>query len=331
MQLTGFLIVRGAWSEVQNSARTWRERSAVQDITPSAVMAEALIRLGRPAEAVAELAPRIARALDGASANRACIRLYAVGLLRTARTDDARRMLAKLGEGDPSWRTEPLRAPPEWLGDVPTAKAWLSLCRELLPKDDDEALLAFARAQGGIGSALRATDLRDEARTIAESVAKRPGASAEAHFVAGTLALDAGDAAAAKAAYAAALSRDPSRIDALNNLAIALADLGEHEKAREAAEKTVEAAPGSAEVRDTLAYVHRKAGRFDDAKASLAEAMRLEPLNASWRVSLAEALWEADDASGARRVVAELEDVVAAGPSLPDPVRERLDRLRSRR
>lgn len=331
MQLTGFLIARGLWSEVLNAARTWRERSPVQDIAPSAVVAEALLRLGRPAEAVAELAPRIARALDKASSNRACIRVYAVALVRSGRADDAKRMLGKLAQADPSWRTEPLHAPPEWLGDVPTAKAWLAICRELVPADDAEGAVAFARAEGGIAAGLRSTDLRDEARSLANTAAKRPEASAEAHFVAGTIALDCGDAAAAKASYVAALGRDRGRLDALNNLAIVLADLGESDKAREAAGKAVEAAPGSAEIRDTAAYVARKARRFDDAKASLGEAMRLEPANATWRISLAETLWDAGDTEGARRIVAELEDVVAGGPKLDDSVRDRLARLRSRR
>jgi tetratricopeptide (TPR) repeat protein len=331
MQLTGFLIARGAWAEVLNSARTWRERAPVQDIMPSVVAAEALMRLGRPAEAVTELAPRIARALDRASANRACIRLYAVGLLRTNRTDDARRMLTKLAARDPVWQTEPLHAPPEWLGDAPTAKAWVALCRELLPAEDAGSLVAFARAQGGIAACLQAPELRDEARAIAESVAKQPEASAEAHFVAGTLALDAGDLPTAKIAYMAALSRDDKRLDALNNLAIVLADLGEHDKAIEVARKAVAALPGSPELRDTLAYVFRKAGKFDEAKSSLAEAMRIEPANATWKISLGEALWDAGDADGARRVVAELEDLVAAGPELPAATRDRLAKIRCRR
>ena len=331
MQLTSFLIRRGAWTDVLNAAKTWRERAPVQDISPSAVAAEALLRLNRPAEAVAELTPRIGRALDQPSANRPAIRIFAVGLVRTSRTDDARRILGGLAAADPAWRTEPLRSPPEWIGDAGAAKAWLALCRELLPAGDADALLALAKAEGGIATALGAKDLRDEARALVEPLTKRPDASADAHFVAGTLALDAGDAPAAKAAYLAALARDGKRLDALNNLAMVLADLGEHEQAVEAARKAVAAAPAVAELHDTLAYTLRKASRFEEAKASLTAATRLEPANATWKVGLAEVLWDAGDADGARRVLAELEDMIAAGPELPAETRRRLADVRRRR
>lgn len=84
----------------------------------------------------------------------------------------------------------------------------------------------------------------------------------------GDLEYQRGDATAAQQAYRAVLALQPNQPVALNNLAWVLAEAGaELEQALSAARQAVAAQPTDANYRDTLAFVLKRLGRLEDARA----------------------------------------------------------------
>ena len=84
----------------------------------------------------------------------------------------------------------------------------------------------------------------------------------------GDLEYQRGDATAAQQAYRAVLALQPNQPVALNNLAWVLAEAGaELEQALSAARQAVAAQPADANYRDTLAFVLKRLGRLEDARA----------------------------------------------------------------
>lgn len=110
-------------------------------------------------------------------------------------------------------------------GQAETAAAAFRRCAELVPGDEDVALAvgaALLRA-GELAGERRDTKIRDERRQQAEqqflATADRFPGSAEAVFRVGVTAEARDDQAAARAAYAQALARDPAHLGSLLNLA----------------------------------------------------------------------------------------------------------------
>jgi cytochrome c-type biogenesis protein CcmH/NrfG len=107
-----------------------------------------------------------------------------------------------------------------------------------------------------------------------------------------------------------------------------LADGGKWEDAVKEAQTIVRAVPQSAEYLDTLAYAYRKGRKFDEAKARLAEAIHLQPLNPKWRVSLAETLAEAENVKELAEALSELRRMEESGAPFSPELRKRVERLR---
>jgi tetratricopeptide (TPR) repeat protein len=85
-----------------------------------------------------------------------------------------------------------------------------------------------------------------------------------------------GDLAAAVAAYEEALALDPAFADAWQGLALAASQLGQHERAIEAAKKLVELAPDETLAHTTLSRIYQAAGMIPEAEAVAAKARILD-------------------------------------------------------
>jgi tetratricopeptide (TPR) repeat protein len=277
---------------------------------------------------VAGLEPHIAQSLARPDENQGLVLLYAVGLTRSGRSEKAAEVLRKLVERSPRWRSIAAGCDPAWLGDTAGATTWLRMCAALIPDDDVASRVVLARAWGAAWETYRGPELLAQARRVLSSLAASPNPPIDVLVTAATIDQGAGELEAARRGYVAALARDPARIDARNNLAVVLADLGQWQKAEEEATKVVQAAPKVAECLETLSYAQRKGKAFDRARANLAEAIRLEPANPKWAVVLAETLAEAGDSEELTRQLSRIETAFP-GSALPVPLRERVDRLAS--
>jgi Tfp pilus assembly protein PilF len=329
-QLSAELLARtGRWEEALESGLAWRARASSRDADAEVFVAQARLRTGRLAEAVAGLEPGMSGALARPDANVNRILLYAVGLARTGRSEKSIELLRDLADRSPRWRTLAVGFDPVWFGDAATASAWLRSCAEFIPSQDVEARVALGRAWGSAWERFRTPELLAEARKVLDPLCSAPDAPLDALVAEATLDQAVGELESARKRYMTVLARDAARLDARNNLAMVLADLGQWESAVDEAARVTGAAPGSAEAYETLAYAQRKGRQFTKAEASLTEAVRLEPFNPRWAVTLAETLAESGDAEGLTRQLARIETAFPGASDIPPPLRDRLDRLRA--
>jgi predicted Zn-dependent protease len=106
-----------------------------------------------------------------------------------------------------------------------------------------------------------------------------------------------------------------------------LADMGRWKDAVVEATTATRSSPDVPEYLDTLADALRKGREFDDARARLDAAIRLDPANPKWMASLAETLSEGGDAAGAAKAAARAEAMAAERGGLDPDVRARIARL----
>jgi predicted Zn-dependent protease len=293
------------------------------------LIADALLHLNRPTEAINGLETLAPGAIAHPAGNEPVLLAYAVTLVRCGKTARASEVLSDLARAHPEWRTNPLGVAPGTLGDAASALTWLRTCEALVP-DAPEARMKLARAWGGAWEhpAFHTPELLAGARAVLTSLFSTPIA-VEAHVLSATLAFENGEADAARKELAEVLQRDPSQVDAHNNLAYMLAESGRWQEAAEEAKKAILAAPKNPNYRDTLAGALRKGGDYDGAKKALEEAVLLDPANPAWRLSLAETLAEAGRADDARREIARFDELVAAGASAPGDAKARMDKVRA--
>jgi tetratricopeptide (TPR) repeat protein len=323
------LLFRGSrFDEALAAGRTWSDRAPAQERSADEFLGRVLLRLDRPKDAVAALDPHAAAALARPEENEVLLLVRAAALSRGGDRAATTELLTTLASRSERWRTLPLRVGPDWMATGDECQAWLETCAAVVPADDVKARLALAQAWGAAWQRFRTPGLLAGMKSVVTELTARPDASADAHFLAGTAAQLQGDPAAASASYAAALKVQPDHHSARNNLAMVLADGGKWEDAVKEAQTIVRAVPQSAEYLDTLAYAYRKGRKFDEAKARLAEAIHLQPLNPKWRVSLAETLAEAENVKELAEALSELRRMEESGAPFSPELRKRVERLR---
>jgi tetratricopeptide (TPR) repeat protein len=322
-----FLVRAARWEQALAAGIAWRTRSVGADPETERTIAVALLHLQRPADAVAGLEPLIAGVVARPAGNEQLLLMYMVGLVRTGRETRALELLTDLGRGRPEWRTLPLGVEAELLGDAASALTWVRMCDRVAAAEPPKARLLLARAWGGAWERYHTPELLAGANAVLTSLFSTASA-AEAHVLSATLAMENGDADGARKELVEALQRDPSMVDARNNLAFILAESGQWKEAVEEANKVVLAEPKNASYRDTLANALRKGRDYDGAKKALEEAVLLEPANPAWQANLAETLAEAGRVDDARLALARFDELVASGAVAPNDAKSRMDKLR---
>jgi Tfp pilus assembly protein PilF len=290
-----------------------------------------MLQVDRSRDAAATLAPRVADALvqPDKPTNAQVLLAYAVALARSGGQPKASEMIHALAERSPSWRTLPLDARPEWLGDGDTAERWLAACSREVPPADVAARLRMAEAWGSAWERFRSPPLLARAREVLATITSAADAPARAYFVSARLSESEGDRPAASKAYEEAIARDPGQAGARNNLACLLADAGKWEAAVEQGNRLVAEHPRVPEFVDTLAYALRKGRKFDEARKRMEQAVDLDPSNPAWRVGLAEAMVEAGDKAAAAKVLAAVDAMATAGTTIAPELRSRIDGVRN--
>lgn len=319
------------WSDALEAGRVWKERSDRQDPQADVFLATTLLRLGRPSDAAAQLDDHLKGALANPDANERLLVTYFVALVRAGRAPRAEELMRPLAQASAKWRTRPYGVGPDLLGTSADAVAWINLCNGVATPPD--ALSRALAAQAWVSAATRfgTDELTSRAKRAVTELAAAPDATPQAHFLAGSFAQSSNDLETARVQYEAALKAAPDFDVVRNNLAMVLSDTGRASEAVEHAAQVVKSHPTSAEAIDTLAYALRKAKRFDDAKARLAEAIAMDPANPTWKVSLAETVAEAGDVTALTNLLAEIRKLEDAGAVISPELRARIDKFRSRK
>jgi tetratricopeptide (TPR) repeat protein len=160
------------------------------------------------------------------------------------------------------------------------------------------------------GEALEKTGRLDEAGRAYSEAIKLRAEIAENYWRRGTVARLLGDVEAAERDFRASLSRDPAFQEGRLALARLLSETG---RPGEAVELLGEAENASAKA--ALAEAHLASGRYDEARALLEEALRLEPDNTRALALLGPVYGRAGDLTLAANT---LERAVALGETSPE-------------
>lgn len=144
--------------------------------------------------------------------------------------------------------------------------------------------------------------------------------TAEDFFSRGRAALQTSDLPAARADFEAAYARsgDPKH---LAYLAYTLARIGEPDKSAEVAARAIAGGAKTAEVYNNYGYVLSRISRADDAKAAIAEALRLDPTLPAAKYNGAMITFQTDIGAGRLvdlRAAADMKAVVERGLSSAD-------------
>jgi len=159
-----------------------------------------------------------------------------------------------------------------------------------------EALEKAGRLDEALGAYAKAIELRPE--------------DPENHWRHGTVALKAGDIAAAERDFRESLSRDASFEEGRLALARLLSETGRPDEAIELLGDAK-----SANAKAALAEAHLASGRYDGARALLEETLRLEPENTRALALLGPVYGRAGDLSKAEKT---LEKAIALGETSPE-------------
>lgn len=325
---TRTLAMTDQLSEALVFARAWRSRRPDDDAA-AMVVAELLVALGQPAEAIESLGPVAEGLADGRQPDPAALALYATALAQVGRTDEAWDLLAERAQGDEAW-TQRLIATEAGLRERPRqSRDWLARS-ESLAADSPRLMLALGEQWAGL--AVTTGEQADYERAIEilrKAVDAQPSA---ASVVALAIAQEAsGDFTSAEASYRRALELAENPV-AMNNLAQLLVRTdGSLSEARSLAEQAVSivrsgGAPDGvvAAFLDTLANVELKAGRHESARATYREALALAPTMPDSLIGLAEASLAVGDAVVATDAARRARD---AGADLAPHLAERLARV----
>ncbi len=199
-----------------------------------------------------------------------------------------------------------------WLSSVPESAARLRLQGdlELQRKDYGSATAAYRRGFDLAPSADAAVRVYKSARlagedspaaALSEYSAQNPR-DPDANFALGSIALDAGDQAAAIARYEAVLAANPNHPAALNNLAWIYSERGDV-RALDLATRARAVLPNDPSVADTLGWLHVRRGDAAEGLPLLEEAVRANPDHPEIRYHWAVALAETGNRSRAEQVL----------------------------
>lgn len=317
---------RGNWTQALAMARVWRERSGANPLPADLAVSEALVKIGRLQEAAAVVEPYVRGFTEDPAA-------YLPALFRRAeiasllnQDDEALRVLAPVLSGRPAtWNA--------WLDYVALrltpqhALRWAARAEASAEGRDPivvwQAALVRANALTASGSPDAA-----QARNRLVELARAEGRGGE-YLASAALVLDlAGELEAAERLYRQAMEAGIRGVAVRNNLAMVLVRKGgDLTEAKQLAEGVVAEAGGIAAFVDTLASVLAASGDYPRAEQALVRAVNLEPSNIEWWVHLAEVQVKAGRIEEARATVSAV--ALVREDDLSPSLRQRLTAVRT--
>ena len=274
----------GNHAELLRAAEAWRARAFPRPPEADLAVAQAALGLGQPERALAELEPQLAEAKANPEQGHSLgvLNIAARALLALNREPECRDLLTPLLATSPSVRVQvwiPLAL--EGARSAEAALAWLDAAR-VHSSEASEERLVLANAFLSLAPRYHANALAilDRAKSVLEAYLATDGPSpGVAHEILGVTLHTRGDIAGAERCYREAVRLDPTRADAMNNLAFLLLDRPDAlDESLALARAAVAAAEPPTPARlDTLALALRRKGeRLDAADDPLAASFFTE-------------------------------------------------------
>jgi tetratricopeptide (TPR) repeat protein len=293
---------KGQFGQAIDAAREWVERSEADQPGARVLIAECLLRDGKAALAVEELAEDIPAAMEAPVENQAVLVVYANALLMSGKAEEVEALLLDRIGSDEFCRQL-------WLGlaiapkeDPRVTSRWLAEAEARIPDPTIPERMQLALGWSRLAEQAKAASnpaARDaciqKLKGILADLEKTPDLTAVQWFQIGAWREFLAEIYAAARAYRKALEIDPELSLAQNNLAMMLARDRKYEEAlalaREIVDRAIkdQAPPAqTAEFRDTLAQVYRMQGDYTEAIAEIEACRQLQAGNPRWPITLLE-------------------------------------------
>lgn len=322
------LRAAGRWQEMQLAAEQWKTRAPGVRLDADTAVAEALIELKQPDQAIARLDPhRAAIERDVRTQTQSAV-VLARAMLASNRGQAAREMLQPMLKdttGRRQWRQLAVVAAPTLL----EGSAWLDAVAAATPKEEVDEQFEEARAWEALGRKFDDNaSLEHAAVALNEylTVRKQDG---QALLLLGNIHHQLGRLQAAESALRAILGSKPDHPAAANDLACLLtAQNRSLDEAEKLARLAVSKNPDTASYHDTLARVLMARNQLDPAKASFETALRLDPELLDARVGLARLLRQTGNTPAALRELDRVNTQLKARPGSGKHLKTEIDALR---
>jgi tetratricopeptide (TPR) repeat protein len=332
------------WSRVLEAARQWRQRSLDAPLDADVAIAQTLIELRRPGDAVAQLKPHVIAAAAAQPAGKPAsqpttqpnvspgvLSLYAKALLRSGDDKSAAALLSPMAKNSPDWRRVWLKLGTAGFDDGTPAVRWVDQVVPMIPPDSAAERSLLAETWCAVGTQFSSKPALDKAKPLIDQMTGDAKTSAEGWRLLAAWAEASGDMEQATRAYRELLKVQPDNADVQNNLAYALLSTGSSKDLPEAhklAEAAVGKSPESATYQDTLARVYLAAGELPAAEKAFEQALKAERGSIEAMIGLADVHARAGRPEKVKELLARINDALASGVTLSPGLQRQLDGVR---
>jgi cellulose synthase operon protein C len=273
----------GRWNEVIAVATQWRQRDPAHALQADTAIAAAKMQLGNLSDGMTQLSPYLDRALKSPDEYPTIVVLYVQNLIATKQVDKASQLLEPL-LSSPRWRNLCLSVAAS-IGEPVARGLWLDRASAAIPADAVAEKIQLALEYQRLALLTKDPAFDKKARDIVDPLVARVDANPAILTAVASLYETQKDVAAAEQLYRRVLKADPNQAVALNNLAMILANADRDlPEALDLASRAVKLAP-VAGLYDTLAFVQAHQKAYDNALASIGQALKLDPNNLEWQAS----------------------------------------------
>jgi tetratricopeptide (TPR) repeat protein len=312
------------------AAEEWKQRLNARTIDADTAIAEALLEMKKPDEAIKQLEPHRAMILEDVRTQPQAAVMLARAMLARNDGEAARAMLKPLladAVGRRMWLTLALGAAP----DLSDAVAWVEDVVSATPTEN------LVEERWSIASAWTNLARKYNDRKLLENAAEQLNAylgthprDGEALFLQAGVNLELGRMSASETGFRAVLSAKPDHAEAANDLACLLTRQNRNlDEAEKLARLAVQKQPKNANFHDSLARVLLARKQLDAAQAAFELALRLDPDHVEAHVGLARTYNERGNQDRARRELQQVETRLRRNGSVAPATQEELASLRA--
>jgi Tfp pilus assembly protein PilF len=333
------------WPRVLDAARQWRQRSLDAPLEADLAIAQTLIEMRRPADAVAQLKPHVIATAQPATkaatpqpttqpdANPGVVALYAKALLRNGDEKAAAALLMPMAKDSAEWRRAWMKLGTAGFDASEPAVQWVEKVAPMVPADAAAERATLAETWCAVGTQFSSKPALDRAKPLIDEMTASPQTSAEGWRLLAVWAEGSGDMAQATVAHRELLKIQPDNADVQNNLAYALLSTGSSKdlpEAKKLAEAAVAKMPESSAYQDTLARVYLAAGELPAAEKAFQAALATEAGSIEAMIGLADVHARSGRPEKVKELLARINDALASGTgsNLTPALQRQLDGVR---
>ncbi|MDP9174156.1 MAG: tetratricopeptide repeat protein [Planctomycetota bacterium] len=310
------------WTEALNAAQQWRDHSLSSPIDADLSIADSQMAMDKPAEALSILQPYL---VDSKSAAYARVLPSYAQAQKLAGNSSTASLLEPLLKQGPAGRQQWILFALQNLSPGEAA-VWLDRVSKVIPENAAGEQINLAVGWGELYERTHDANCGERVRSILEPIVASPQPRPEAVLTLGMFEEQAGNQARAELLYRQVLKMQADSVIAQNNLAMLLVRQNKAlDEAHNLAVTALKAHPGIATLYDTLAEVEMKEKIFTDAIENMKNAVKMQPNNLTYRITLVKDLEDAGEFDEARVVLKEVDDLNTA--KLEGSEKEQLDGL----